>query len=201
MPRSKRARKNARDHGRDARDIGMAVDPRSLTASLRARLARDRRSVRAGGAWRASPAHLARSRGARRIPDGTPPTPAATGPAATPRGYHRAMSTDRTANDGMRVVLDARPLQAPSRNPTTALYLDALLGAFAADPRPAESFLFLLDSPGPDPSVHFPGLAFAGRRRLPPTRRLRAATLTLDPFLLRAASLGTRGGAPAAVLH
>ncbi len=111
------------------------------------------------------------------------------------------MSTDRTANDGMRVVLDARPLQAPSRNPTTALYLDALLGAFAADPRPAESFLFLLDSPGPDPSVHFPGLAFAGRRRLPPTRRLRAATLTLDPFLLRAASLGTRGGAPAAVLH
>lgn len=98
------------------------------------------------------------------------------------------------AGPGQRVVLDARPLQAPERNPTTALYLDALLGAFATEPRPGESFLFLLDSPGPDPSTRFPGLPFAGRRRLPPTRRLRAAALTLDPFLLRAASIGARLG-------
>lgn len=107
---------------------------------------------------------------------------------------------------GVRVVLDARPLQAPDRNPTTALYLDALLAAFAAEPRPGESFLFLLDSPGPNPTPRYPGLPIAGRRRIPPTRRLRAATLTLDPFLLRAASLGVLLGAqPAAatgtVLH
>lgn len=107
---------------------------------------------------------------------------------------------------GLRVVLDARPLQAPERNPTTAIYLDALLDAFAAEPRPGESFLFLLDSPGPDPSGRYPGLPFAGRRRLPPTRRLRAAALTLDPFLLRAASigahLGPRGaGESGSVLH
>lgn len=110
---------------------------------------------------------------------------------------------------GTRVVLDARPLQEPGRNPTTALYLDSLLEAFAADPSPGESFLFLLDTPGPDPSPRYPGLPFAGRRRLPPTRRLRAATLTLDPFLLRAASIGTAlagggrgaGGAGGAVYH
>ena len=99
-----------------------------------------------------------------------------------------------TSTPGQRVVLDARPLQAPERNPTTAIYLEALLGAFAAEPRPGESFLFLLDSPGIDPSTRFPGLPFAGRRRLPPTRRLRAAALTLDPFLLRAASIGARLG-------
>jgi glycosyltransferase involved in cell wall biosynthesis len=107
---------------------------------------------------------------------------------------------------GVRVVLDARPLQAPERNPTTAIYLDALLGAFAAEPRAGESFLFLLDTPGPDPSGRFPGLPFAGRRRLPPTRRLRAAALTLDPFLLRAASIGARlgprgAGESGSVLH
>lgn len=107
---------------------------------------------------------------------------------------------------GVRVVLDARALQAPDRSPVTALYLDALLSGFAADPRPGESFLFLLDSPGPDPSARYPGLAFAGRRRLPPTRRLRAATLTLDPFLLRAASIWPllgrpRAGAVGSVLH
>lgn len=107
---------------------------------------------------------------------------------------------------GVRVVLDARPLQEPERSPTTALYLDRLLRAFAADPRRGESFLFLLDSPGRDPSAHFPGLSFAGRRRLPPTRRLRAAALTLDPFLLRVASMGAafgaaREGAAGAIYH
>jgi glycosyltransferase involved in cell wall biosynthesis len=104
------------------------------------------------------------------------------------------VTTEAIPKPGLRVVLDTRPLQAPERNPTTAIYLDALLGAFAAEPRAGESFLFLLDTPGPDPSGRFPGLPFAGRRRLPPTRRLRAAALTLDPFLLRAASIGARHG-------
>jgi alpha-1,3-rhamnosyl/mannosyltransferase len=118
----------------------------------------------------------------------------------------KAASMDAVSAAGQRVVLDARPLQAPERNPTTAIYLDALLSAFAAEPRPGESFLFLLDSPGPDPSGRFPGLPFAGRRRLPPTRRLRAAALTLDPFLLRAASIGARlgprgAGESGSVLH
>jgi hypothetical protein len=109
-------------------------------------------------------------------------------------GPTRETGKERILAAGVRVVLDARPLQAPERNPTTAIYLDALLSAFAAEPRPGESFLFLLDSPGPDPSGRFRGLPFAGRRRLPPTRRLRAAALTLDPFLLRAASIGARLG-------
>ena len=104
----------------------------------------------------------------------------------------------------LRVVLDARPLQAPTRNPTTAAYLDRLLQAFAGHDvdgggsrslADGDSFLFLLDTPGPDPSARYPGLPFAGRRRLPRTRRLRAATLTLDPFLLRAVSIGTTFGA------
>jgi glycosyltransferase involved in cell wall biosynthesis len=116
------------------------------------------------------------------------------------------VTTEAIHKPGLRVVLDARPLQAPERNPTTAIYLDALLGAFAAEPRAGESFLFLLDTPGPDPSGRFPGLPFAGRRRLPPTRRLRAAALTLDPFLLRAASIGARlgprgAGESGSVLH
>lgn len=111
-----------------------------------------------------------------------------------------------TDTPGVRVVIDARPLQQPARNPTTAIYLEALLRAFAADPLPGESFLLLLDGPGPDPSVRFPGLPLAGRRRLPPTRGLRAATLTLDPFLLRAASVGAtfgaqRAGAAGTVYH
>ena len=96
---------------------------------------------------------------------------------------------------GVRVVLDARPLQEPERNPTTALYLERLLGAFAAQPMAGESFVLVLGSPGDDPSGRFPGLVLAGRRRLPPTRRLRAATLALDPFLLRGAAIGTAFGA------
>jgi glycosyltransferase involved in cell wall biosynthesis len=102
------------------------------------------------------------------------------------------------------------------------MYLDRLLRAYAdpaadagrragddgASPRAdGDSFLFLLDTPGLDPSPRYPGLPFAGRRRLPPTRLLRAAALTLDPFLLRAVAIGTspgfaRGGGDArAVLH
>ena len=39
---------------------------------------------------------------------------------------------------GVRVVLDARPLQEPDRAPLTALYLDGLLGAFNAAPLSGE---------------------------------------------------------------
>ena len=47
---------------------------------------------------------------------------------------------------GVRVVLDARPLQEPERAPLTAAYLDGLLGAFDAAPLAGESFALLLRS-------------------------------------------------------
>ena len=53
---------------------------------------------------------------------------------------------------GVRVVLDARPLQEPDRAPLTAAYLDGLLGAFDADPLDGESFAFLLRSDLDDPT-------------------------------------------------
>ncbi len=107
---------------------------------------------------------------------------------------------------GVRVVLDLRPLQDPGRAPTTAAYLERLLGAYAADPLPGESFVLLLQAGGADPSDRFPGLAVAGRRRLPPTRLLRSGALALDPFLIRGAEIGTafraaRTGAAGAVFH
>lgn len=107
---------------------------------------------------------------------------------------------------GVRVVLDARPLQEPDRAPTTAAYLGGLLGAFDADPRAGESFAFLLQSDLDDPTERFERLSVVGRRLLPPTRLLRSGALTVDPFLLRGASLGAawradRGGAAGAVYH
>ncbi len=107
---------------------------------------------------------------------------------------------------GVRVIMDARPLQDPERAPTTAIYLDELLAAFDADPLPGESFAFLLQSDLDDPTGRFAGLTVAGRRLLPPTRLLRAGALTVDPILLRGASLGAawgadRGGAAGAVYH
>lgn len=107
---------------------------------------------------------------------------------------------------GVRVVLDARPLQEPDRAPTTAAYLGGLLAAFDADPRAGESFAFLLQSDLDDPTERFERLSVVGRRLLPPTRLLRSAALTVDPFLLRGASLGAawradRGGAAGAVYH
>lgn len=107
---------------------------------------------------------------------------------------------------GLRVVLDARPLQDPGRAPATARYLDGLLGAFDADPLPGESFAFLLQSDLDDPTTDFSRLVVVGRRLLPPTRLLRGGALTMDPFLLRGASLGAawraeRGGAAGAVYH
>ena len=107
---------------------------------------------------------------------------------------------------GMRVVLDARPLQDPGRGPATARYLDGLLGAFDDDPLPGESFAFLLQSDLDDPTRQFARLEVVGRRLLPPTRLLRSGALTVDPFLLRGASVGAawradRAGAAGAVYH
>ena len=107
---------------------------------------------------------------------------------------------------GLRVVLDIRPLQDPDRAPATSAYLTGLLGAFDAEPIEGESFAFLLQSDLDDPTLRFEHLDVVGRRLLPPTRLLRAGALTVDPFLLRGASLGAawraeRGGAAGAVYH
>lgn len=107
---------------------------------------------------------------------------------------------------GVRVVIDARALQEPERAPLTAAYLDGLLGGFDADPIPGESFAFLLSSDADDPTERFTSLPVIGRRLLPPTRLLRSGALTVDPFLLRGASLGAawradRQGAAGAVYH
>lgn len=107
---------------------------------------------------------------------------------------------------GVRVVIDARALQEPERAPLTAAYLDALLGGFDADPVEGESFALLLSSDADDPTARFTSLSVIGRRLLPPTRLLRSGALTVDPFLLRGASLGAawraeRGGAAGAVYH
>ena len=107
---------------------------------------------------------------------------------------------------GVRVVLDVRALQEPMRAPRTAAYLDGLLGAFDADPLPGESFAFLLASDEDDPTARFTNLEVIGRRLLPPSRLLRSGALTIDPFLLRGASLGATwravdGGAAGAVYH
>jgi glycosyltransferase involved in cell wall biosynthesis len=101
--------------------------------------------------------------------------------------------------------MDVRPLQAPERAPLTAAYLEQLLGALDADPRPGESFAFLLALDLDDPTAdRWPSLQVVGRRLLPPTRLLRSGALTVDPFLLRGASIGSgwradRGGASGSV--
>ncbi len=107
---------------------------------------------------------------------------------------------------GVRVVLDARPLQEPDRAPVTAAYLEGLLGAFDAEPVEGESFALLLQSDLDDPTVGLDRLEVIGRRMLPPTRLLRSGAMTIDPFLLRGAVLGAawraeRGGAAGAVYH
>lgn len=110
------------------------------------------------------------------------------------------------APPGVRVVLDARPLQDPERAPVTAAYLGSLLAAYDAAPLPGESFAFLLRSDLDDPTETLSGLEVVGRRLLPPTHLLRSAARTVDPFLLRGASVGAawraeRGGASGAVYH
>ena len=113
---------------------------------------------------------------------------------------------DMIRTPGVRVVMDVRALQEPARAPRTAAYLEGLLGAFDADPLPGESFAFLLASDEDDPTARFMNLEVIGRRLLPPTRLLRSAALTVDPFLLSGASVGAAwraelGGAAGAVYH
>jgi len=124
------------------------------------------------------------------------------------RGTLGATDSGRPAHDvpGVRVVLDARPLQEPDRAPLTAAYLGGLLGAFDAAPLEGESFALLLQSDLDDPTERFAGLTVVGRRLLPPTRHLRSGALTVDPFLLTGASLGAAwraecGGAAGSVYH
>jgi glycosyltransferase involved in cell wall biosynthesis len=102
--------------------------------------------------------------------------------------------------------MDVRALQEPARAPRTAAYLEGLLGAFDADPLDGESFAFLLASDEADPTIRHERLTVIGRRLLPPIRLLRSAALTIDPFLLRGASVGAAwraemGGAAGAVYH
>jgi glycosyltransferase involved in cell wall biosynthesis len=107
---------------------------------------------------------------------------------------------------GLRVVMDTRPLEDPDRGPTTATYLAELLAAYAAEPIEGESFAFIVGLHRPDPTEAFTGLDVAARRRMPPSRLLRSGALTVDPFLLRGASIGSawwaeQGGAGGAVFH
>ncbi len=109
-----------------------------------------------------------------------------------------AESAPRAASaEGVRVVMDARPLQEREHAPITASYLERLLSAYAASPVTNESFVLLIRAFRGDPTVALEerGLPVAGRRRLPPTSRVfRSAGLTLDSFLLRGAEVGTRAG-------
>jgi glycosyltransferase involved in cell wall biosynthesis len=129
------------------------------------------------------------------------------GPAGAGRAAGRVLGeAARDLPAGMRVVMDVRALQEPARAPRTAAYLGGLLSGFDADPRPGESFAFLLASDENDPTTRFERLEVVGRRLLPPTRLLRSAALTVDPFVLRGASVGAawraeRGGAAGAVYH
>jgi glycosyltransferase involved in cell wall biosynthesis len=95
-----------------------------------------------------------------------------------------------TRPPGVRVVLDVRPIQDPGRAPLTAIYLESLLDALDADPAPDESFAFLVGVDREDPTGRWPNLDVVGRRLLPPTRVLRSGALTVDPMLLRGASVG-----------
>ncbi|MDF2733973.1 MAG: glycosyl transferase group 1 [Chloroflexota bacterium] len=139
--------------------------------------------------------------------DGPEPGPAP-GPLGRAEASAMALGKGRTDDlpPGVRVVMDVRALQEPARAPRTASYLDGLLGGFDADPRPGESFAFLLASDEDDPTPRFEHLEVVGRRLLPPVRLLRQAALTVDPFVLRGASVGAawradRSGAAGAVYH
>jgi len=107
---------------------------------------------------------------------------------------------------GLRVVMDTRPLEDPARGPTTAIYLGELLSAYNREPIDGESFSFLVGLRGPDPTEAYQNLDVAARRRMPPSHLLRSGALTVDPFLLRGAAIGSswwaeQGGASGAVFH
>ena len=102
--------------------------------------------------------------------------------------------------------MDSRPLEDPGRSPITATYLAELLAAYDAEPLEGESFAFLVGLRRPDPTTAFGHLSVAARRRMPPSRLLRSAALTVDPFLLRGAAIGSawwaeQSGASGAVFH
>ena len=104
-------------------------------------------------------------------------------------------AADRAARPvpGLRVVLDARPLQEPDRAPLTATYLDGLLGAYDADPLAGESFAFLLGSDLDDPTERFERLR---RRRAPaPAADEAAAVRRPDRRPVRAVA-ARRSGSP-----
>ena len=129
-----------------------------------------------------------------------------TSPATPLAGTSSAVDTELDEPPGVRVVLDARPIQEPDRSPLTAAYLRGLLAAYDAAPLAGESFALLLRSDLDDPTVAFPDLEIVGRRLLPPTHLLRSAALTIDPIVLSGASVGaawraTAGGAAGAVYH
>jgi glycosyltransferase involved in cell wall biosynthesis len=118
-------------------------------------------------------------------------------------GAPRGVSPDPL---GLRVVMDTRPLEDPGRGPTTAIYLGGLLAAYDEQPIEGESFAFLVGLRGPDPTAAFVNLDVAARRRMPPSHLLRSGALTVDPFLLRGATIGAawwaeQGGAAGAVFH
>ncbi len=107
---------------------------------------------------------------------------------------------------GVRVILDARPLQELDRAPITATYLGELLAAFGRRPLDGESFALLLRSDLDDPTASIDGLEIVGRRLLPPTKLMRSGAMTIDPVLLSGASIGAawradRSGAHGAVYH
>jgi glycosyltransferase involved in cell wall biosynthesis len=107
---------------------------------------------------------------------------------------------------GLRVVMDTRPLEDPARSPTTATYLGELLATYDAEPVEGESFAFLVGLHRPDPTEAYTQLDVAARRRMPPSRLFGAGALTVDPFLLRGAAIGSswwaeQGGAAGAVFH
>jgi alpha-1,3-rhamnosyl/mannosyltransferase len=110
------------------------------------------------------------------------------------------------ASGGVRVVIDARPLQEPERAPQTAIYLEGLLGAFAADPVGGESFVILAWADGPDPVERWPTLPVVGRRLLPTVRPITGAIPAGDPLLVGGATLGAgwradRDGSIGTVFH
>jgi glycosyltransferase involved in cell wall biosynthesis len=121
-------------------------------------------------------------------------------------GWRPGDAPSEPAAAGVRVVMDLRPLQRPDTAPLTAAYLDGLLAALDAEPVSGESFAFLLALDLDDPTGRWTNLEVVGRRLLPPTRVLRSGALTVDPFLLRGASVGAawrseRGGSAGAVYH
>ena len=138
--------------------------------------------------------------------DGRPGWRPGSGTDGDTGGVAASRRTRRRPTTGVRVVLDLRPIQDPDRAPLTAIYLEQLLTALDAEPLAGESFSFLLAADQDDPTPRWPHLEVVGRRLLPPTRLLRSGALTVDPILLRGATLGAgwraeRGGAAGAVYH